>query len=61
MGIFSRPRRTNYFLLKRRTCPPKGGRMVSLDLSSFLGFTFYGRPIKFQIHSCRSNIVEINA
>ena len=32
-----------------------------LDLSSFLGFNFDGRPIKFQIHSCRGSIVEINA
>ena len=28
--IFKHPRRTNYFLLKRRTCPPKRGRMVTL-------------------------------
>ena len=34
---------------------------TSLDLSSFLGFNFDGRPIEFQIHSCRGNIVEINA
>ena len=34
---------------------------TSLDLSSFLGFNFDGRRIKFQIHSCRGNIVEINA
>ena len=36
-------------------------KKTSLDLSSFLGFNFDGRPIKFQIHSCRLNIVEINA
>ena len=36
-------------------------KKTSLDLSSFLDFNFDGRPIKFQIHSCRSNIVEINA
>ena len=33
---------------------------VSLELSSFLG-NFDGRPIKFQIHSCRGIVVEINA
>ena len=36
-------------------------KKTSLDLSSFLGFNFDGRPIKFRIHSCRGNIVEINA
>ena len=35
-------------------------KKTSLDLSSFLDFNFDGRPIKFQIHSCRGNIVEIN-
>ena len=34
---------------------------TSLDLSSFLSFNFDGRPIKFQMRSCRGNIVEINA
>ena len=29
-GIFKHPRRTNYFLPKRRTCPPKRGRVVTL-------------------------------
>ena len=29
-----------------------------LDLSSFLGNNFNGRPIAFQIHSCRGNIGE---
>ena len=33
----------------------------TLILSSFLSFNFDGRPIKFQIHSCRGNIVKINA
>ena len=32
MGIFWRPRRTDHFWLKRRTCPPKGGRMVRLPV-----------------------------
>ena len=36
---------------------------TSLDLRSFLrsflGFSLDGRPIKFQIHSCRGNIVGI--
>ena len=36
-------------------------KKTSLDLSSFLGLNFDGRPIKFQIHSCRGNIVETNA
>ena len=36
-------------------------KKTSLILSSFLGFNFDGRPIKFQIHSCRGNNVEINA
>ena len=36
-------------------------KKTSLDLSSFLGFSFDRRPIKFQIHSYRGNIVEINA
>ena len=30
MGIFGRPRMTIVFWLKRRTCSPTGGRMVSL-------------------------------
>ena len=29
-GIFKHPQRTNYFLPKRRTCPPKRERMVTL-------------------------------
>ena len=35
-NIFKHPRRTNYFLSKRRTCPPKRGRMVTLyyDIAS---------------------------
>ena len=32
MAIFLRPRRTNFFWSKRRTCPPKGGRMVTLNI-----------------------------
>ena len=32
MAIFWRPRRTTFFLSKRRTCPPKGRRMVTLCL-----------------------------
>ena len=42
------PHRTNKIIKK-----------TSLDLSCFLGFNFDGRPIKFQIHSCKGNIVEI--
>ena len=34
-GIFKDPRKTNYFLPKRRTCPPKRGRMVTLAFSMF--------------------------
>ena len=30
-GIFKHPRKTNDFLPKRRTCPPKRGRMVTLN------------------------------
>ena len=30
MAIFWRPRETNFFWSKRRTCPLKGGRMVTL-------------------------------
>ena len=41
--------------------PSKILKKTSLDLSSFLGFNFDGRPIKFQIHLCRGTIVEINA
>ena len=48
--LVSVPHRTNKILKK-----------TTLDISFFLGFTFDGRPIKFQIHSCRGNIVEINA
>ena len=33
-GIFRHPRRTNYFLPKRRTCPPKRGRMIILSLAT---------------------------
>ena len=32
---------------------------TSLDLKSFLRFSLDGRPIKFQIHLCRENIVGI--
>ena len=32
---------------------------TSLDLSFFLDFSLDGRPIKFQMHSCRGNIVGI--
>ena len=51
------------FLLLVSVPPPhkQNLKKTCLDLSSFLGFNFDGRPIKFQIHSCRGNIVKINA
>ena len=57
----------NFFAIRtlRFFCSPHPTSTVlkktSLDLSSFLGFNFDGRLIKFQIHSCRGIIVEINA
>ena len=32
-GVFKLPRRTNYFLPKRRICPPKRGRMATLPFN----------------------------
>ena len=49
-SCFCSPHPTNKILKK-----------TSLDLRSFLGFNFDGRPIKFQMYSHRGNIVEIHA
>ena len=35
-------------------------KKTSMDLCSFLGFNSDGRPIKFQIHSCKGIIAEAN-
>ena len=41
-GVFKLPHRTNYFLPKRKTCPPKRGRMVTLPFNPHweMGKTF---------------------